>query len=154
MFIKMDLSNKILKKIKMKTVLYPLIIINLIFLSMSNCKTKDNIRYLYSDGSNNTYIVNKLELEYKPITPKESSSGEYSGGQPKTIKLTQTEYDKIVNIINKAIENKSMHIDQRVMMSGLISIESKSGNQSYILGARSQSKAEIEAMLKEILKIK
>lgn len=135
----------------MKTKLYPLVLINIIILTISGCKSHEMIIYSYSDGNNNTYEIKKWELAYKPVTPIESSSGTYSGGQPKTIKLTQADYDKVIDILNKAIEDKSMHIDERVMMSGMIRVEKKGGNQFYILGARSQSKYEIEKLLKEIL---
>jgi hypothetical protein len=138
----------------MKKILCPLLVVNIFFLSMASCKTQDIIKYVYSDGNNNSYIIRKTELEYKPVTPMESSSGVYSGGNPRTIDLTQSEYDKIVAVLNKAIEDKSMHIDQRIMMSGLISVENQSGKQTYILGARSNSKAEIEAILKELLEKK
>jgi hypothetical protein len=138
----------------MKKILCPLIVVNFIFLSISSCKTQDCVKYVYADGNNNSYIIKKTKLEYKPVTPMESSSGVYSGGTPKTIDLTQAEYNKIIAVFNKAIEDKSMHIDQRIMMSGLIVVETKGQSKSYILGARSTSKADVEALLKELMEKK
>jgi len=135
----------------MKNFISPFCLLILVFFNMTSCKTQDSVKYVYADGNNNTYIIKNNVLEYKPLTPLESSSGIYSGGQPKTINLSQADYNKIVAVINKAIDDKSMHIDQRIMMSGLINVENKNGKQSYILGARSASKADIEALLNELL---
>jgi hypothetical protein len=138
----------------MKSTYFPLIMIVFTLFSVNACKSQDSVKYIYGDGSNNTYVIKKKSLEYKPIKPIESSSGEYSGGQPKTIVLSQTDYDKIVAVLTKAIEDKSMHIDQRIMMSGLIVVETKGQSKSYILGARSTSKADVEALLKELMEKK
>jgi hypothetical protein len=48
--------------------------------------------YQYADGSANVYIIKADSLEYIPVTPEESATGMYSGGEPKKAVLTPEEF--------------------------------------------------------------
>jgi hypothetical protein len=43
--------------------------------------------YQYADGSANVYRIKPDSLEYIPVKPEESSTGMYSGGEPKKVAL-------------------------------------------------------------------
>jgi len=108
----------------------------------------------YADGSGNTYIISGSEeifLEYNPIKPFMSSSGVYDGGDYKKMKISQLDYDNIMKIINKAIANKSIHIENRVKGSGLIIIQVNDSENSYIIKSASQEQLQIEELFKKIL---
>lgn len=128
-----------------------ILLLSLVFFIM-NCKTQNTASYSYSDGNGNYYLIEKTNISFKPVTPDMSSSGTYSGGEPITVKISEEQYKKLMELVNAAIDAKSMHISERVKMSGMISISQKGNAQTYILGARSRSKADIESYLKQLFK--
>jgi len=77
--------------------------------------------YEYADGSANLYLLSSTELRYMPVTPEESSSGMYSGGKPKTVSLSPDQYKNLKVMLENALGNKSIHIADRIKMSGMIS---------------------------------
>ncbi len=120
-----------------------------------SCEDKKMEKIIYADGSNNSYIITmgeKNQLKYNPMTAKMSSSGSYSGGDPKSINISSDELAKIKDLILKAVKNKDAHIKNRMMTSGQISIYNKEKVESYILAPSSKEKMEIEELLKKILK--
>lgn len=108
---------------------------------------------IYADGSGNTYIIDFEEkiLEYKPVKPLHSSSGVYDGGDYKKQKLSESDCKNIMERINNAVENKAVHIENRVMMSGLIRIQENSNETVYIIKSGSKEQIHIENLLQEIL---
>ena len=118
------------------------------------CKMNSNVIYTYSDGSGNTYIINSTgekSLEYNPVKPHSSSSGTYDGGDYRKIKISESQYKKIVSNFNKAASNKKNQIENRVMGSGLIIIQENENKTKYILKPGSPEQLELEKTLKEIL---
>ena len=107
--------------------------------------------YEYLDGSANKYVIKKDSLEYVPIKPEISSSGEYDGGEPIKMALNEEQYALIVSILNKAMSNEASHIENRVMMSGLIIQKEGDEKKKCILSPKSDEKSEIERVLKQIM---
>lgn len=110
--------------------------------------------YTYADGSGNTYILteqNRKMLEYIPIKAKESSSGVYDGGSPVKKQITDEQYAAILSAIEKAIQNKSIHIEQREMRSGYIKVQKDSEKSVYIIAPNTVEQFEIERVLKQAL---
>lgn len=106
---------------------------------------------IYGDGNGNMTIIHKkqdLLFEYKPIKPENSSSGIYDGGEPVIKRMTEVEYEHILSAIRKAVENKSVHIENRVKMSGFIKITNLSGEISLILQPGCPEQQAIEKVLK------
>jgi hypothetical protein len=63
--------------------------------------TSMNLKYY--DGSGNRYEIDAAKLiTFKPITPKQSSSGMYSGGQPWSRTLDDDEYTQLVALFDAA----------------------------------------------------
>ena len=89
--------------------------------------------YSYSDGSANTYRITPGKLEYIPVKKEHSSSGTYSGGTAKTVKLSDTDYRAISALLDEGIAGKALHTDRRVMMSGVISRSIKDDKTVVIL---------------------
>ena len=106
----------------------------------------------YGDGNGNQYVIEQEAIEYKPVKPKFSSSGIYDGGDPVKKKITQQQYDKIASSIKEAIANKASHINNRVKMSGVITIREGNAVKSCILSPNSEELNEIEKILKVIIK--
>jgi hypothetical protein len=112
---------------------------------------KPDLRYEYSDGSANRYIVTANAVEYDPVTPAESSTGTYSGGDPKTVSISDAQFEAIGQLFNTAVSNKSVHIKDRVKTSGAISIAKGNSNTQVILAPQCKEKQDIESFLKKIL---
>lgn len=110
--------------------------------------------YTYSDGSGNTYVINRDKLEYKPVTRKESSSLVYSGGDPATVSLNENEFASLSEIMEKLLSYKEIHTQNRVMMSGLIIRESANGKAQAILRPGAREILMIETELNNLLKRK
>jgi hypothetical protein len=76
--------------------------------------------YSYADGSGNTYVITRDRLEYIPVKPKEGSSFQYSGGNPASTTLSEAEFNGLVQLFEKFLQQTEVHTETRVMMSALI----------------------------------
>jgi len=111
--------------------------------------------YTYLDGNGNKYVIkieNKKIIEYIPIKPKFSSSGVYDGGNYIEKEISNLEFDEITFAINEAIRNTQNHIKHRVKMSGMIIIQDKEEEKTYILRPNSKELIKIEEKLHNIIK--
>ncbi|MFH0894414.1 MAG: hypothetical protein V2A54_08250 [Bacteroidota bacterium] len=129
----------------------PIIVFTLFIFSA--CSKKIN-SCSYSDGSNNTYtlVIKGAEciFNYIPVTPRESSSGTYSGGSPVQKTISQTEYNEVCNLMISLKEDKTQHISDRVMGSGAVSISRCNREQTFILSSSSEGKKKLEEKLQLI----
>ena len=130
---------------------YFAVLLFLFSIFLCNCKTIQDMTYQYADGSGNLYVISNKTIHYKPITTKESSSGEYSGGNETIIDITESIFTEIKSLIEKAINNKAIHIENRVMMSGLIVIVNKNDKKTIIIKPNCLEQSEIESYLHKIL---
>src|SRR6187455_400465 len=92
-----------------------LVVISILTLS---CMSTTHDQYEYADGSANLYRLTEKELEYLPVQPEESSTGFYSGGEPKTVPVTVEQYNTLKDLFDQALENSSIHIADRMKTSG------------------------------------
>lgn len=111
-----------------------------------------NYMYKYIDGSNNVWLIASDNIEYKPIAKENSSSGEYSGGEPfkKNIELTQ--FQAIQSLLKKGLSNKAIHLEDRNMGCGTV-LESVTENvsaQQCYLPMNSAEKKAIEDWLRKL----
>jgi len=107
-----------------------------------------SIEYEYSDGNANRYILTADSLEYIPVQPHESSTGFYSGGEPKKKSITPQTYELIKRALDDALSNKSIHVADRAKMTGLINVKSK--QQQVVIAPGPELKA-IDSLLKMTL---
>lgn len=122
----------------------------LLLLLNFSCMKSDH-RYTYADGSANRYIITSDSLEFDPVTPAESSTGTYSGGDPKTVSISAEQFESIGHVFDKAVANKTVHIQDRMKTSGAISIMKGNNHTQVILAPGCAEKEAIESLLKQIL---
>jgi hypothetical protein len=122
--------------------------INLITFACMNTSTT----YQYADGSANVYIIKPDSLEYIPIRPEESSTGFYSGGDPKKVSVTPEEYRTMSTMLEAARKKHEIHIPDRIKTSGMITIFSGDEKTQFILTPGCKEITEIETALKKLLK--
>lgn len=111
----------------------------------------DSVQYEYADGNGNLYVITKRNLNYIPVKPEESSTGTYSGGEPKTVTLTAEQFESIREALEIGIKSDN-HIQDRVKMSGVISVVREKDKTEYILTPGSPEIKTIETLLKEIIR--
>ncbi|MBA3462362.1 MAG: hypothetical protein H0T46_20540 [Deltaproteobacteria bacterium] len=76
-------------------------------------------RYAYVDGNNNTYVIRR-RLEYIPITKAQSSSGEYSGGEPKAVEISEAQLAELVALIDRIAADTANVLAERPMGCGTV----------------------------------
>lgn len=111
---------------------------------------KQTITYEYADGSANLYLLTETSLEYLPVKPEESSTGMYSGGDPKTVAVSPVEYHALKDLFDEAMEKTSIHIPDRMKTSGMISVIGSTKKQC-IIKPHCPEMIEIETVLKRTL---
>jgi hypothetical protein len=129
--------------------LQTLLIFGLILL-LTNCGNMKEIVYSYSDGSGNSYVIKKNTIKYIPVKVNESSSGIYSGGEEKQSAVSESEYSEIADMFNSISNNKSIQIENRIMTSGIITIENKN-KSAVIIFKDAQTQEVLENKLKLLL---
>jgi hypothetical protein len=112
---------------------------------------KSPTQYEYSDGSANRYVITQTTMEYIPVKPEESSTGMYSGGEPKTVSISKEQFDSVAKLFEAAFQNTNTHISERPKMSGLIVSRTNDKSQQAILKPGSEEKKAIESLLKTML---
>lgn len=110
------------------------------------------IHYEYADGSANLYLLTETSLEYLPVKPEESSTGRYSGGDPKTVAVTPAEFNELKDLFDKALENTSIHIPDRMKTSGMISMIGSTKKQCIIKPGCAEMIAIEEALKRTLYK--
>lgn len=110
------------------------------------------LNYIYSDGNSNNYIISETQLKYDPVTPKESSSGTYSGGEAKTKALSKSDFEKISVLFKEVFAAKADQQQNREMMTGLlIQKKRKKTFQQVVIKSNSPYIGKIETLLKSLL---
>ncbi len=105
--------------------------------------------YHYYDGSGNHYKIEKQIIEYIPVKPIESSSGNYSGGEPFKRSLTTEELKSIIDLMEKVFKLPQEQSNKRTMMTEMFTIQKNKEKKTCILLANSEIKKNIELTLQQ-----
>ncbi|MFC7358500.1 hypothetical protein ACFQO1_12435 [Jejudonia soesokkakensis] len=105
--------------------------------------------YTYTDQNNNQYYISSSEIRYVPIKASESSSGEYDGGEPVTIPITETQFSEIKKLTESVFEAIDSHTTKRQMMTSVISLTSN-GETKRLTLTRSKERTALETYLKAV----
>lgn len=103
----------------------------------------------YADGNGNVYSIEDNWFEYTPVKPINSSSGIYSGGNAVKKKITDAQIQEINDAFAAIFENKKIHIEKRVMGSGMLKCENANTITTVIIG-NCEEKNALEKMLAEL----
>jgi hypothetical protein len=102
--------------------------------------------YVYVDGNNNTYSIGR-RLEYIPVTKAQSSSGEYSGGEPKSVEISEEQLAALGALVDRIVGDTANVLSERPMGCGTVI---RDGLRTFFRSS-SPLKAELERMLKQML---
>jgi hypothetical protein len=101
----------------------------------------------------NTYSIKETELKYEPVQKEESSSGNYSGGEPKIKIITPHELNKISVLFEDALSDTLSQEKGRKMGSGLfIRYDKTKVDKKIIIKFDSEMQKRIEVALSDLIK--
>lgn len=106
--------------------------------------------FSYADINNNTFRGDPQRLSYRPIQAKESSSGVYSGGEAKDLDLQADQWETVQDLIKAIIDNESIHLEQRRMLTTRLFVSRAGESQSWII-RRSEEQAALDTFLRQVL---
>ncbi|MDT0556093.1 hypothetical protein [Patiriisocius hiemis] len=109
--------------------------------------------YSYTDQNNNSYYISETEIRYIPITPSESSSGVYSGGNKKNVSISKAQFSEISEKCDAIFNTPNLQTSQRRMMTSILRFSSSSESKKIIL-TPSEKRKELEHLLKELCSLK
>jgi len=121
----------------------------MVLILLSGACMDQKIFYEFADGSSNLYLLTETELRYVAVVAEESSSGNYNGGKNQTKSISITQFNELKKLFDNAIENSSIHIPNRIMMSGMIS--NISSKRQCIIKPDCDEMIELEKALKKVL---
>jgi hypothetical protein len=122
--------------------------------SIQTTANKSESKYQYADGAGNLYIIAPESIEYRPVSRAESSSGNYDGGTPRTVKINARQYREIVVALDRAFNSRSNRVENasmgRAKGTGLIYKRLKNRQiQTQVIAQNSPERREIETLLKQ-----
>ena len=119
----------------------------LIILNMSSINAQSTIM-VYTDQNNNTYTITETSVEYDPITPAESSSGMYSGGEPWKKKIDNEVFYVIETWFNDISKDKPQHLKKRIKPSIVLSVKKGKKKEKVLIAKPNKEFDEYMKLLK------
>lgn len=107
--------------------------------------------YEYADGSANLYRITSDSVQYIPVTPEESSTGFYSGGEPAKVSITSEQFQSLKKQLDDAVADTTWHTPDRAKGTALIIRIAPQDTTRVILRQGAAPIASIETNLKELL---
>jgi len=111
---------------------------------------KPNFRYF--DYNNNVFTIEKLKVEYTPVTKETSFTGKYEGGKASKGKLTQKQLDTINSKIEHIKESKSLKVKKRSGQCRMLLVYYEESTKRMLLTESSDQK-KIEELLRSAVGI-
>lgn len=91
------------------------------------------VKIVFSDGNANIYKISQSTVTFTPVTPEQSSSGIYSGGEAKIVSISKEQFADFFIDAESMLTNKSITTDKRQKGMGNIKIEFKNSKKSAII---------------------
>lgn len=92
---------------------------------------------VYRDGSANAYRFaaagEGATFSYDPVTPERSSTGMYSGGDPRSGELSPAVSAELWQRVRALEANTALHVADRGKGTGAFGIDESSGNRTFII---------------------
>ena len=96
-----------------------------------------SISIVYSDGSANAYHFaidgDVATFEYRPVTPERSSTGMYSGGEPRAGKLDLAQVAELRRQIRDLESSSELHSADRGKGTGAFHLTDAAGTCDFII---------------------
>lgn len=91
----------------------------------------------YADGSANAYHLASdgagATFEYRPVTAAQSSTGQYSGGEPRRGKLDAAQVAELWRQLAALEANPKLHTTDRMKGTGAFQVTDAAGTRAFII---------------------
>jgi len=91
----------------------------------------------YSDGSANGYRFegerDGATFEYIPVRPEQSSTGMYSGGEPRAGRLAAPAVEALRGRVTALEANAALHVADRMKGTGRFAVDDGGGVRTFII---------------------
>ncbi|KAB2842974.1 hypothetical protein F9K50_00825 [bacterium] len=93
----------------------------------------------YGDGSANQYHFEQrskgaaVSFRYDPVRPEQSSTGMYSGGEPRQGKLTARQARELKRRLAELESDAALRVEDRNKGTGAFSVRTSEGTRSFII---------------------
>ena len=91
----------------------------------------------YADGAANAYSIDSdgdgAQLVYRPIRPEESSTGTYSGGEPRSGHIDAATVAELWRRVEALGANTALHQPDRNKGTGMFGLKDPGGERSFIV---------------------
>lgn len=93
----------------------------------------------YGDGSANQYHFEQRSKEaavsfrYDPVRPEQSSTGMYSGGEPRQGKLTARQARELKRRVAKLESDAALHTEERGKGTGAFEVRTPDGTRRFLI---------------------
>jgi hypothetical protein len=108
----------------------------------------------YHDGSANSYRIESdaggASFEYIPITPAQSSTGLYSGGDPRSGRLDPARVEALWQRIHELESEVSLHTPDRGKGTGRFIVSDATGTRTFIVQFGKQLLRAFDAFVAEL----
>jgi hypothetical protein len=86
--------------------------------------TQHVVRYVDGCGNVYTFMLDNgiFRMDYEPMKPEWSSSGEYDGGEPRSAVLSAEDSQELEQFVVDLRDDPSKHVTSRNMGTGLFSV--------------------------------
>ena len=108
--------------------------------------------FVYHDGNGNKYTLNRNILEYFPIKPAQSSSGNYDAGNYFKKTLNAAQQKKLFNLLLKLVTDKTCHTTQNIKPNCSIKLLEEEGDEEFIIKANCKINIEVLVFLTQLKK--
>ncbi len=103
--------------------------------------------FRYFDFNNNVFTIDKLKVDYQPLTKETSFTGKYEGGKAAKGKLTQKQLDTINSKIEHIKDSKSLKVKKRSGQCSMLLVYGEESTKKMLL-VESTDQKKIEDLLK------
>ncbi len=107
----------------------------------------ENPQFRYFDLNNNVFTVEKLKVEYTPLSKETSFSGKYEGGKPAKGKLSQKDLNKVNAKIESILDSKSLRMKHRSGTCGMLIVYGEEKTKRVII-SESAEQGKIDEILR------
>ena len=91
----------------------------------------------YSDGSANAYRIDGdgdgATFDYDPVTPERSSTGMYSGGDPRKGRLDAARVAQLWAQVRALEAKTALHVEDRAKGTGVFAITEAGATRTFII---------------------
>ncbi|KPQ19238.1 MAG: hypothetical protein HLUCCX10_03425 [Algoriphagus marincola HL-49] len=129
---------------------FSLLLLYVVF-AVSCASMKNPSLIYYTDQNNNSFTISPSSLTYQGTKIENSSSGLYSGGKDRQIKISRPIFEKIHKLAETLLLDTSNHAERREMRTAILQVGDPSAGQRVMIYP-SAEREKLEELLSDILK--